>query len=247
VGEEAEAAGPAKELVLVVTQVPDAVPRVPPPSKTEFEPDVPALDVPVPEDVPVIELSVTDVVPVVEVVVPKDACGIEPPMPEHSVLAVSPIGDVPDVVGLTPGDASSVAPRGMPVGATAAPGPRPSGDVMPSGGPGEICAKAEPHPKRTAAVVVIAKRVIVFDPIWAGARRAPNQLDKCNSRARTQLCEDCGDRPDVASIEAARISVTERNAINRLRDPSRTTINESPKDLPYPFVAQLTSSTIILW
>lgn len=162
VGEEAEAAGPAKELVLVVTQVPDAVPMVPPPSKTEFEPDVPALDVPVPEDVPVIELSVTDVVPVV---VPKDACGIEPPMPEHSVLAVSPIGDVPDVVGLTPGDASSVAPRGMPVGATAAPGPMPSGDVMPSGGPGEICAKAEPHPKRTAAVAVIAKRVIVIDLI----------------------------------------------------------------------------------
>ena len=78
-------------------------------------------------------------------------------------LAVPPNSTRVDVVGLTPGDASSVAPRGIPVGATAAPGPMPSGDVMPSGGPGEICPKAEPHPKRTAAVVVIAKRVIVFD------------------------------------------------------------------------------------
>jgi hypothetical protein len=155
VGEEAELAGPAKALPLVVAQMPDAVPTVPPPSKTEFETDVLA------EDVPVVELSVPDVVEVV--VVPKDACGIEPPMPEHGVLAANPSGDAPDVVGLTPGDASSVAPRGMPVDATAEPGPMPSGDVMPSGGPGEICAKAEPHPKRTAAVVAIAKRIIVVD------------------------------------------------------------------------------------
>jgi hypothetical protein len=118
VGEEADAAGPANELLLVVAQVPDAVPTLPPPSKV---------------DVAVIELSVPDVVPVVEVVRPKDACGIEPPMPEHGVLAVSPSGDVPDDVGLTPGDASSVAPRGIPVGAIGEPGPMPSGDVMPSG------------------------------------------------------------------------------------------------------------------
>jgi hypothetical protein len=52
------------------------------------------------------------------------------------------------------------------VGATGEPGPMPSGEVMPSGAPGEMlipptCAKAEPQPKRTAAVVAITKRVIV--------------------------------------------------------------------------------------
>jgi hypothetical protein len=118
---------------LVAAHVPDAFPTRPPPSKTEFEPDVLALDVPVLEDIPVVELSVPDGDP-------KDASGIEAPTPEHGVLVANPIGDVPDVVGLTPGDASSVAPKGMPVGATGEPGPMPSGDVMPSGGPGETCA-----------------------------------------------------------------------------------------------------------
>jgi hypothetical protein len=166
VGEEAEVAGPAKALPLVVAQVPDAVPTVPPPSKTEFETDVLA------EDVPIVGLSVPDVVEVVEVVVPKDACGIEPPMPEHGVLAANPSGDAPDVVGLTPGDASSVAPRGMPVGATAEPGPMPSGDVMPSGDPGEICAKAEPQPTRSAVRAEIQMRVIAL-PILTKLRYRP--------------------------------------------------------------------------
>jgi len=164
VGEEADVAGPAKELLLVAAQVPDAVPTVPPPSKTEFEPDVPALDI-----------SVPDVVPVVEVVRPKDVSGIEPPMPEHSVLAGSPSGDVPDVVGLTPGDASSVVPIGMPVGATGEPGPMPRGDVMPSGD----CAKAAPQLNRTAAVVTITKRVIVGSPFI--------MLKTCRARPAGQL------------------------------------------------------------
>ena len=91
-------------------------------------------------------------------------------MPEHVVvlLAVNPSGDVPDVIGLTPGDASSVAPRGIPAGATGDPGPMPSGDVMPSGeGPQMLipptCASAEPQPKRTAARVVITKRTSQVD------------------------------------------------------------------------------------
>ena len=47
------------------------------------------------------------------------------------------IGEAPDVVGLTPGVASSVAPRGTPVCPTGAFG-MPSGDVRPSGGRGEV-------------------------------------------------------------------------------------------------------------
>jgi hypothetical protein len=156
VGDEADAAGPAKELLPIAAQVPDAVPAMPPPSKTEVEPDIPAVDVPV---LPVIELPP----------IPKDVCGIEPPMPEHIVTlpVVGPIGDAPDVIGLTPGDASCVAPKGMPAGAPGVPGPMPRGEVMPSGeGPGEMlipptCARAEPQPSRTAAVVTIIKRVIV--------------------------------------------------------------------------------------
>ena len=153
VGDEADAAGAVEELLPFAAQVPDAVPAMPPPSKTEVEPDVPAVDIPVPDVTP----------------------------PEHVVLlAVNASGDVPDVNGLTPGDASPVAPRGMPVGATGEPGPMPSGDIMPSGDvPGEMpnpptCAKAEPQLRRTAAVVAITMRVIVGSTLLCiGVRRTP--------------------------------------------------------------------------
>jgi hypothetical protein len=161
VGDEADAAGPANELLPVVGQVPDAVPVTPPPSKTEVEPEVPAVDVPV---IPVIELPMPDIVPTVEPPVPKEVCGIETPMPAH--CATMP---VPDVDGLTPGDASSVAPRGTPVGATGEAGPMPSGDVMPSGGEVPVaptCAEAEPKPKSAAVksvavVTAVANRIML--------------------------------------------------------------------------------------
>ena len=160
VGDEADAAGPAKELPPIAAQAPDVVPVMPPPSKVEVEPDVPAVEA------PVIELPMPDVVPTLELPIPKDVCGSEPPMPAH--CAMTP---VPDVDGLTPGDASSVAPRGTPAGATGEPAPIPSGDVMPSGeDPGEVlipptCATAEPQLKRAAAIVAIAKRVIIGRPL----------------------------------------------------------------------------------
>jgi hypothetical protein len=150
VGDDADAAGPAKELPAVVEHVPDALPAIPPPSKSTVEPETPALDIPVPTDVPVIELPRPDVVPMVEVPVPeivgglpKDVCGIEPPMPAHCVTL--PIADVPSI-GLTPGVLSSVAPKGIPVGATGEPGPMPSGEVAPMLGTGlpipPTCANA---------------------------------------------------------------------------------------------------------
>lgn len=142
--DKVDAAGPAKELLPVKPQAPDAVPVMPPaPDAVPVMPPPSNVDVPVLEDVP----------------------GIEPPTPEHVVMM--PVGDAPDVIGLTPSDASSVAPKGRLVGATGEPGPMPSGDVMPRGErPGRmlvppICAKAEPQPKRTAAVIAIIKRVIV--------------------------------------------------------------------------------------
>ena len=77
-----------------------------------------------------------------------------------------PSGDTPDVIGLTPGDPSSVAPRGIPVGATGEEGPMPSGDVIPSGGRPfpPICAEAEPPPndaaKSAAVMTAVADRII---------------------------------------------------------------------------------------
>ena len=43
---------PTQELLAIPAQVPDAVPAVPPPSKIVVEPDVPAVDVAMPEDIP---------------------------------------------------------------------------------------------------------------------------------------------------------------------------------------------------
>jgi hypothetical protein len=167
VGVEADDAGPAKELPAVVEHVPDAVPAVPPPSnnivETAVGADVPAVDIPLPTDVPVIELVRPDVVPAIEVPVPetvgglpKEVCGIEPPMPAHWVTV--PIVDVPSI-GLIPGVLSSIAPIGMPVGATGKPGPMPSGEVGLRLGTGlaipPSCANAGLHAKSAASALTI--------------------------------------------------------------------------------------------
>jgi hypothetical protein len=140
VGDEADAAGAIDEPL--AAQVPDAVPPRPPPSKTVVEPDVPGIAMPV-------ELPTASA-------------------PEHAVAPpiAGTTGEAPDVIGLTPGDASSVAPSGIPVGATGAAGPMPSGDVMPSGdGPGDvasppICADAGPQPNNAAVIATIDRRVM---------------------------------------------------------------------------------------
>jgi hypothetical protein len=161
--------------------VPDAVPAVPPPSNSIVETavgaDAPAVDIPLPTDVPVIELARPDVVPAIEVPetvggLPKDVCGIEPPTPEHSV--VGPIvPNVPDIIGLTPSVLSSVAPSGMPVGATGEPGPMPSGEVAPMLGTAlgiaPTCANAGLHAKSAASVLMInvLRIALVPPPIMA--------------------------------------------------------------------------------
>jgi hypothetical protein len=48
VGDEADAAGPAKELLSLATHVPDALPAMPPPSNVVGDPEVPPADRPVP-------------------------------------------------------------------------------------------------------------------------------------------------------------------------------------------------------
>jgi hypothetical protein len=77
---------------------------------------------------------------------------------------MEPRADVPAAVGLTPGVAISVAPSGIPVTPTVAPGPIPSGELMPSGTgapvPTVTCAHAVLQPRRTDTVVVTIKRLI---------------------------------------------------------------------------------------
>lgn len=62
----------------------------------------------------------------------------EVPLVEHVVplLAIEAAPVTPMGAGLTPGDAISVEPKGMPVGETAEPVPMPSGDVAPMVGVG---------------------------------------------------------------------------------------------------------------
>jgi hypothetical protein len=148
VPDEAVTADPP-EAPAAVAQVPEAVPPMPPPSNSAVAvPGVPAIgELPMPVEAP------ADEVPQVE-----------------PVLAAGPMGEVPEINGLTAGAASSVAPMGVPVRPTGEPGPKPSGDVMPSGGAGEMliplpCASAAPLPRRTAARTAAASRVIIDEPL----------------------------------------------------------------------------------
>jgi hypothetical protein len=123
------------DAVADAAQVPGAVSLMPPPSKSAVL-DSPVIKLPVPADAPVIGLPM-----------PADAPVIGPPMPADTPADEAPAhgapikGAAPDVVGLTPGVASSVAPRGIPVCPTGALGV-PSGDVMPSAGRGETFVRA---------------------------------------------------------------------------------------------------------
>jgi hypothetical protein len=178
-GEEADPAGPAKEPPAATPHVPEAVPVMPPPSNTGALADTPVLDTILPDE-PLIELSIPEevIVPeipeevvVAETAVPKDACGSEPPMPAHVVVVIGAIGDVPDVIGLKPGDAISVAPSGKPVGGTGALAPKPSGVVKPSGDGVGTCARAEVQPKRAAAATAMMARVIGHTRCASGRMR----------------------------------------------------------------------------
>ena len=119
------------DAVADAAQAPGALAAIRPPSKGAA-PDGPVTEPPMPAEAPVTGLPMLGDVPVVAL--PMAADGGVDETPPH----VAPsIGEAPDVVGLTPGVASSVAPRGIPVCPTGAFG-IPSGDVMPSGGRAEV-------------------------------------------------------------------------------------------------------------
>ena len=123
------------DAVADAAQVVGAVALMPPPSKSVLL-DSPVIELAVPADAPVIELPIPADAPVIGLPMAADAGTDE--APAHG----APIkGAAPDVVGLTPGVASSVAPRGIPVCPTGALG-MPSGDVMPGAGRGETFMRA---------------------------------------------------------------------------------------------------------
>ena len=156
---------------------------------------LPGMDAPVPIPIP-----------------PPSNVVVEPTIPEAGFPTAEPVmpepGNpvVPLGTGLSPGDASSVAPMGFPVGATDEPGVMPSGEVAPMLGVGlpipPTCAKAEPQLNSNADVVTIAKRVIMGSTSYFTAFTAPAWPASTimQSNARTWLRVDCYGLCDVVSI-----------------------------------------------
>jgi hypothetical protein len=70
---------------------------------------------------------------------------------------------VEDGAGLVPGVVISVAPSGMPVGATGTPGPMARGDAAPSGDvpTPPTCAEAELPPRRETAKAAITRCIFM--------------------------------------------------------------------------------------
>jgi len=135
--------------IVLVPEVPGCVAPMPvltpPASKSPLEPGVPIIAVPIP-----VLVEPKQVVPAPNVDAPR-----------------------PNDPGLTPGVASSVAPMGIPVGATEEPeGLMPSGEVepIPKFGPGAAipptCAWPEPQPSNIAIVAAISVRVIVVSSFF---------------------------------------------------------------------------------
>jgi hypothetical protein len=103
------------------------------------------------------------------------------PVVEHTVLPITPVEG--SGAGLTPGDAISVAPNGMPVPPTGALGAMPSGDVAESEGVGitaACCAKAGLH-SSAEAVVIIRKRFMLVLRVLV--ERHDEREGWCQSRA----------------------------------------------------------------
>jgi len=120
-GEEADAEG-LDEAVVPPAQVLEVAPDMPVLSKRKVGADVPPIVLLVPAiEVPGLALAEVEVV----------GCA-DAPMLEHVPVVMEPRGEVPAAPGLTPGVVISVAPSGIPVAPTAAPGPIPSGEVRPS-------------------------------------------------------------------------------------------------------------------
>jgi hypothetical protein len=91
--------------------------------------------------------------------------------------------------GLSPGDASSVAPMGIPAGGTGEPGAMPSGEVMPSGegtgAPVPTWEKVAPQPKSTVAIAAIKVRIIAGCSLLRLGTRPSRSQDRSHDMYRS--------------------------------------------------------------
>jgi hypothetical protein len=102
------------------------------------------------------------------------------PIVEQAVVPGVPVG-----AGLTPGDAISVAPSGMPVPPTGALGTMPSGVVAASDGVGitaACCAKAWPHSKAEAAVIIRKRFMLLSSSRSIGTTSAWHDVHAASAR-----------------------------------------------------------------
>ena len=160
--------------------------------EVQGEAPVPAIAIPVAPRVPVVPVPGTLVVagvlgiaampPPSKVPVELDVPDVALPATEHGMVlpVVVPNDDAPFGSGLTPVVPSSVAPRGIPTGATDRLVVIPSGEVGSRLGVDDVCANAGP-PRRAAAIVAIKDRLSAVAPRcdgdWAktrGPMTAPN-------------------------------------------------------------------------
>jgi len=102
------------------------------------------------------------------------------PMVVHAVLPIVPVGD--PGIGLTPGEAISVAPSGMPVPPTGALVLMPSGEVADIEGVGitaACCAKAWLD-SRAEAAAIVRKRFMVFSRLFERSRTGSASAWPCD-------------------------------------------------------------------
>jgi hypothetical protein len=204
-GDEAEPVG-LDAAVVPLAQVPEAVPadRPAPSNNGVGAAGSPAVGLAVP------------LVPGTDVV----GCVADAPRPEQVDAAVmAPSGAVPAADGLTPGVASSVAPSGIPVAPTGAPGPKPSGEVTPIGAGAPVImpvwAKADPQPSREQATAAIRKGFMAFSRSMLGdyaARRSGGAMNSgptgslivfCRIRSISAIAELSTCHPTTSAIGAS--------------------------------------------
>jgi hypothetical protein len=180
---------------VVAARFPDTIAFIPPPSKVDIEPAIPAPDIPTPT------VDIDPALP--EPDIPTLAADIDPvvweldiAMEEHAAPPVAP-----SVVGLRPPGLSSTEPIGIPVGPT-----EPRGEVAPIAGIAGAPTCASPGSlRRNAAAVTAIRRHLVASPysFRMGVHRssfrgdAGHELDECPaaiSRSPSRTANKC-ERP----------------------------------------------------
>jgi hypothetical protein len=171
----------------------------------ELVPHVPEVAAPPGNDVPVPTPSPPPSKVVLEPDIPDDGLPVTMHVVPFPVIPIVPAG-----TPLSPGDASSVAPMGIPVGGTGKPGAMPSGEVMPSGegtgAPVPTWEKAAPQPKSTVAITAIKVRIIAGCSLLRLGIRPSRSQDHSHDMYRStwgSLVLRCCDLCDLAAIVVA--------------------------------------------